>query len=291
MVAFVHGIAIEWGETAEAQQRAIRHARLAGKTRDEARMSGAYSIALAVGPTPVEEAISRCEEILERGLDHQQSRALVFSSLSTLRAMRGDFEPARDLYRRARVLLDDIGAVVLAASTSLTSARVESLAGDLETAERELRRDYNRLLSLGELYYRPVVAAALAHTLHALGRTEEADELALSAAEIAAADDVEAQAMWRTARAKILAERGVTEAGIDLARAAVALVGTTDDVYARTEALVDLATVLSAAGSYAEATAAAEEAAALCRVKGMSVLAERVDDLLDTLRAAPLSQG
>jgi predicted ATPase/class 3 adenylate cyclase len=291
MVAFVHGIAIEWEQTAKAQQNAIRHARLAGKEREEARMSGAYSMALCTGPTAVREAIERCEEILDRGLSHQQSQALVFCSLATLYAMDGEFDQARELYRRARALLDDLAAVVLAASTSLTSGRVETFAGDLAAAERELRRDYEQLLSLGELYYRPLVAAALAQALYGLGRLDEADELATAAADIAAEDDIEAQAICRSVRAKIVAERGATEEGVALAREAVLILAPTDDVCARAEALLDLVAVLVRAGDHDEAARVAEEAAELCRLKGMTVLAERVEQMLATLREGSLPQS
>jgi predicted ATPase len=291
MVAFIHGIALEWEQTAEAQQHALHHARLAGKARDEARLSGAYSMALCWGPTAVPDAISRCEEILQRGLSHQQSQAIVFCSLATLYAMEGQFDRARELYRRARALLDDLAAIVLAASTSLTSGRVEMLAGDPEAAERELRRDYEQLVSLGELYYRPSVAAALANVVYVLGRSDEAEELADAAAEMTSEDDVEVQAMWRGVKAKIAAGRGETAEAVTLAREAVAVIGTTDDVSVRAEALLDLAEVLHAAGADDEAAKAAEEARAFCRKKGMSVVEGRVERLLDSLLDRSLPQS
>ena len=52
--------ACAWEATAAAQQRAIGYAQTAGIRRQEARMSGAYSMALCAGPTPVPEAIARC---------------------------------------------------------------------------------------------------------------------------------------------------------------------------------------------------------------------------------------
>ena len=49
--------------------------------------------------------------------------------------MQGDFERARELYTRARALLEDLGVAVLGASTSLDSGDVELLAGDPRAAE------------------------------------------------------------------------------------------------------------------------------------------------------------
>jgi tetratricopeptide (TPR) repeat protein len=290
MVAFVHGIACAWEETAAAQQQAIGYARLAGNTRQEARMSGAYSMALCAGPTPVPDAIERCSEMLARGLEHRQSETLVLCSLALLHAMRGEFERARELYRGARPMLEDYGAVVLAASTSLTSGYVELLAGELEAAEAELRRDHDRLVELGELYYRPLVAVLLAQTLFAQDRLDEADELAGAAAEIAAEDDIESQALWRSVKAKILARQGGTREGARLAREATELLATTDAVLARSDALIDLAEVLRAGGDGPAAFAALEEAHELCRLKQMTVQSERVEHLLDALRSASVPQ-
>jgi len=290
MVAFVHGIACEWEETAAAQRRAIHYARLAGNARQEARMSGAYSISLWSGPTPLPEAIAACEEILARGLASRQSEALVLCSLSLLVAMNGEYDRARELYRRGRSILDDLGAVVLAAWTSLTSGRVELLAGDLEAAEAELRRDYQQLVELGELFYRPSVAVLLAQTLYAQNRLADAEELATAAAEIAAADDIEPQAGWRSVKAKILARQGETAEAILFARAAVELLGQTDDVPSRIESLVDLAEVLAAAGNEDEARVALQDARELCRLKQLTIQLGRVDALLDELPLGSVPQ-
>jgi ATP/maltotriose-dependent transcriptional regulator MalT len=290
MVAFVHGIACAWEATAAAQQQAIGYARAAGIRRQEARMSGAYSMALCAGPTPVPEAIERCSEILARGLDHRQSETLVLCSLSLLHAMQGEFDRARELYRRSRPMLEDYGAIVLAASTCLTSGRVELLAGDLDAAESELRRDYDTLLSLGELYYRPVVAVLLAQTLYAQDRLDEAEALAHTAAQIAAEDDIESQAVWRSVKAKILARRGDTGESVRLAREAVALFGKTDDVLARSEALVDLAEVLRSVGEEGGALVALEEALELCQRKQITIQAERIEQMLDPLRPGSVPQ-
>jgi predicted ATPase len=283
MVAFVHGIACEWEATAAAQQQALVYARRARNSRQEARMSGAYSMALCAGPTPVPDAAARCEEILARGLEHRQSETLVLCSLALLVAMQGDFARARDLYRRSRRTLEDLGAVVLAASTSLTSGRVELLAGNLQAAEEELRRDYEKLVELGELYYRPCVAVLLAQTMYAQGRYDEAQLLASAAVEVAAEDDIESQAMSRSVKAKLLALSREKDESVRLAHEAVTLLARTDDIPARTDALIDLAEVLSAVDEVDDARAALLEARRLCGLKQMTVRAERVDEMLDAL--------
>ena len=285
MVATIHAIACEWEATATAQRQALSYARLAGKARQEARMSGSYSISLCDGPTPVPLAIEECEEILKRGLSDRQAEALVRHSLASLIAMSGDFDRARSLYREARATLEDLGAVVVAASTSLTSGRIELLAGDAAAAEQELRRDHDRLVELGELYYRPLVTAMLAQALYAQGRYQEAGELAATAAELAADDDVEPQALWRSVRAKVLATGGEFDEAVTLGREAVELLSATDAVFVQAEALVDLAEVLGLADRSDEARTALEQARELCGLKQIMALANRVEARLGSLDA------
>ena len=81
MVAFVHGTVCRWQETADALERAIHYARMAGDARQTARLSGSYVMALSEGPTPAPEAIARAEEALRLGLvDRQAQRSCCFSS-------------------------------------------------------------------------------------------------------------------------------------------------------------------------------------------------------------------
>ena len=75
------------------------------------------------------------------------------SLLSSLRAMQGEFTAARDLYTRARLMLEEVGCSIVAASISQQSCRVELLAGDPAAAERELRRDFDELSEMGERYF------------------------------------------------------------------------------------------------------------------------------------------
>jgi hypothetical protein len=64
---------------------------------------------------------------------------------------------------------------------------------------------------------------------------------------------VAAQVSWRGARALLLAHRGELEAGERLAREGVDLALRTDRVDTQTEALMDLAEVLRAAGRVGQA--------------------------------------
>jgi tetratricopeptide (TPR) repeat protein len=282
VLAFVHASICHWAEAVAADERALEHARLAGDARLEARLSAAITMGLCDGPTPAGEAIERCEEIVGEGLADRQAEALVLCSLAYLRSMRGDFAEARELYGRARDLLRDLGGAVLAASTSLASARVELLAGEPARAEHELARDYEALDALGERYFLPLIAAHLAEAVQAQGRDEEATKLAASARELADEDDVEAQALWRRVHAKALANDGRLDEAERLAREGVEVLAPTDALVMKADALVGLADVLRARGE-PERREALAEAQDLYELKGNVIAAARVRGLLDDL--------
>jgi class 3 adenylate cyclase/tetratricopeptide (TPR) repeat protein len=283
LLGFVHGSACRYGEAANAVQRAVDHARLAGDTRQEARNASAYLLAALHGPTPVVEAIARCEGLLNRGLANRQSEALVLCSLAQLCAMQGDFKRARDLYTRARELLQDLGLAVFAASTSLQSSSVEMLAADAAAAERELLRDTETLTGLGEKYFLPVLTGLLAQAVYAQGRTAEAAEISLVAEDLAAQDDVEAQAVWRAVRAKVLVQSGNHEDAQRLAQEAVTLLRQTEATVKLADALLDLAEVLVTSGQIRAGRAALEEGSRLYEAKGNLVAHSRARALLERL--------
>ena len=149
MLAWAHGTACRYGNAAAAAQRAMEHASLGGDERQRQHAASQYAIAALYGPTPVTEAIERCEAIVAEAPEDRRTQGLVMSLLSGLRAMQGDFSAARDLYTRARLMLEEFGRSVVAASTSQQSCRVELLAGDPAAAERELRRDFDELYGDG----------------------------------------------------------------------------------------------------------------------------------------------
>ena len=266
-----HGISYRFGDAAAAAERAVRHARLGGDERGAAAAATAYAMAALFGPTPVAEAIALCEETLSLTSGNRKVLALVTLMMSPLYAMLGDFATARRLYNEANASFDELGATLFGARTSLQSAVVELLAGDLDAAEHVLRRDYEALGRLDERYWRPTVAANLALVLCRQDRFDEALEFARVAEEITADDDVESQALWRSAKALILAQRGEHAAAEANARAAVDLLRRTDGLAQIADALVVHASVLGEQGDADGRTDALREAAYLYARKGNNV--------------------
>jgi ATP/maltotriose-dependent transcriptional regulator MalT len=271
-VHFYEGL---FGPAQEAATRAMLEAELAGDRVLEVRSLSSLASCALYGPTPADEAIERCNDVLERGGGDRRTEAVTLCSLSVLEAMRGDSSRAREHYQRSRTMLNELGFSFSAALTSLTSGPAEILAGDLVRAEAELRGDYETLLAMGEKGYLSSVAGLLAEVLYAQGRVDEAADFADVCQQTAAAYDVGAQYQWRCIQAKLLAGRGGTEEAETLARDGVRLIMTTDQPAIQADALSSLAVVLGLAGKTDEAAASLEEAVALFEQKGDVVSAAR----------------
>ena len=121
----------------------------------------------------------------------RHSEGILLALLASLLAMQGEFERARELTRRGRVQLEELGLDVEVASVANEAWRVEMLAGDPVAAERELRHAYDLLTNLGEKYFLSTIAGLLAQTLYVLGRYDEVEPLAQLTRELATDDDVE----------------------------------------------------------------------------------------------------
>jgi predicted ATPase/class 3 adenylate cyclase len=277
-------------ESADVAARAIEHAALAGDERQRRIAASHYAQVATYGPTPVEEAIANCEEILDHTEGDMRTQGIVTGLLGRLEAMRGDFERARWLYNAGRAVLQEMGQSVAAASTSLDSCAVEMLAGSPAAAERELRRDYEVLSEMGEKVLLSTIVGELARAVYARGGYDEAEELSRTAEELAAEEDVVSQALWRTVRGKILAQRGDDRAARALAEEAVELLRPTGELVLQAEALLDLAEVLELSAGTAGARRALDDALALFERKGNVVSAAHTRERIKSLEAGPLVQ-
>jgi tetratricopeptide (TPR) repeat protein len=289
LFGWIQGTVGHYGSGEVALGQAIKHARLAGDRRQEMRSLSLYAGCALYGPTPVAEAIRRSEELLAQATGDQRSEALIRLYLSQLHAMLGSYDVARDLYRQSRTTLHDLGERILAAFTASNSARVEMLAEDPETAERELRRDFEDLNRMGEKYFLSTIAGLLAHAVYLQGRYEEAEQLS-RVSEESSEDDVESQSLWRRARSKAIAQLGQVSEAETLAREALALSQKSDSPVLQANTLLDLAEVLRVAGRVSEALPYVRDALRLLEQKGNLVSAARAKQLLDELgnaRAVP----
>ena len=265
----------------EASKNVIRHAQAAGDARIASRAAAPIAYILLHGPTPVESAIPECEDLLASVSGDRKAEAVILSSLAVLRAMGGDFDEARTLYRRGKTMLDELGGGVDAASTSIDSHRVELLAGDVDAAVGELQRDYDTLIALDEAFFRSSIAGFLAGALVQAGELDEAVRYSEVAEGIGEADDLQTQVPWRLARGIAFARRGKEEIGRALVEQAVELARVSEFPMLHAEALVALGTLrLELGDPQSLSEPPLREALALFEAKGDEVSAARIRELV-----------
>ena len=268
-----------------ALEQAIEHAARAGDARTEAQSLNLVVGAAVFGPSPVDDAIRRCRQILERYPERRRVTASALRALGALVAMQGRFDEARDLLARDKEILRDLGLTVTLAVAGEPAAMVELLADQPENAERELREGYEMLAELGERSSFSTFAALLAKAFYMQGKYDEALEMTDRSERAAAADDVSTHVQWRGPRAKILARRGRIKRAEQIAREAVRLAEGTDFLNLHGDALIDLAEILRIDRRRAEAAAAVANAVTVYETKGNVVSAARARVSLQALRA------
>jgi tetratricopeptide (TPR) repeat protein len=254
------------GRADEAWCRAAECARRSGDERELFDIVMRRASAAVFGPTPVDEAIRRCDEIRELVRGGPVALAATMHALASLHAMSGAFEHARGLLREANEMQRKLGDV--GSSVSHHEALVELLAGQPALAEERLRGDLEKLERIGDGGMLATTTAMLAQAVYAQGRRDEAERLCRATERSAATDDIVTQVVWRGVRAKALADAGRHEDASQLARAAVALVEATDLLTHHGDAMIDLGHVLRAGGHTREAQRAVRSGLALYERKG-----------------------
>ena len=280
LVSDAHWSTCRFAKSAEALERALEHARAADDRALEAQILGGLAASLHFGPTPVPEAIERCELLLEEAQGDPGAEPTVLVTLAGLTAMRGDFESARELYGRGRSILDDLGLKLRAAWITYVAGSIELLAGDWAAAERELRAGYAMLAAMGERDALSTQAGILGEAVYRQGRLDEAEQLTRESEELAAAEDITSQVAWRSVRAKVFAHRGLGPEAEQLAAEAVALAEATDDLDMQAVSVQDLAEVLDVLGRSDDARAALERAIGCAERKGDLARIRRLEEQL-----------
>ncbi len=278
--ALVHWIEARATEADTAWERAAEHAERAGDERGWSEALSWLASSAYIGPAPVDEGIARCESIHRQLRGHRRSQALVLHPLAGLRAMRGEFEAARGLLADSNAVLGELGTTMDTA-VSHHEAYVALVSGDAAGAEAMLRTGYERLGEMGEKALLATTAAMLAQVIYEQGRFDEAWPFTEAAEDAAAADDLSAQIIWRTVRARLLARLGEIADAEEMSAEAVSLAGRTDWLTDHADALVSQAQVLRMGGKTKAAEESVAGAIALYTRKGNTVGVGRARSSLD----------
>jgi len=131
------------------------------------------------------------------------------------------------------------------------------------------------------------VAGLLAEAVFVQGRWSDAEALAAETEQLAAEDDIDAQTLWRLAKARAAALRGDLGEAEQLAREAVELLEPTDHVVNQIGARATLAAILRLSGNDAEAAEWLAQAQELADAKGSPIVLEQVPKLAAREQASP----
>jgi tetratricopeptide (TPR) repeat protein len=253
---------------ADASERALHHAHLAGQPRGHLfHLDGA----LAFGPRPADEALETLEAAVGDGRYPHAQLARAY-----LLALLGRFDEAWEVGREQAELLREMTG----SGHEAWLAWIARLEGDEKSAVEYLRVYCESLREQGQAGALSTFAPELARSLCALGRYDQAETWARLGRELANEQDASSQALWRQAQARIWAARGELGEAERLAREAVTVAEQMDALNHQGDALCDLAEVLSAAGRTDEARGALEQALNRYERKKNLVMAERVREQL-----------
>ncbi len=270
-------------ESEELLERALQHAERANDRRARPGILTRLAMVTAMGPRPVEEAIRRCNAILEKAEESVKVIAIVDALLAYLEATQGRVEDARDRWHRSERRLDDVGLSFTRAALHMYPALIELMAGTPERARPAVADAYAFLERAGDRNRLATIAGLLARIDYALRQYDEAERFCRIARDCSAEDDIASQVLWRGTRGKMLARMGDEREAEALADSGVALAANTDLLIPRGDSLCDRAEVLSLLNRPGEAARDLTEAIALYRTKRSRVSAESAQRLLEAL--------
>jgi tetratricopeptide (TPR) repeat protein len=274
LLGLVYLYTTQFGPSEEAWERSTMHAHRAGNVREELESLSWVPICVWAGPTPVPEALERCRSVIARARGDKKVLSTALFVQAELEAGLARFDEAQELIERSKALLEELALTVwIAGPLTQFAGWVELWRGDAVAAEAQLRWGHELLSEMKEMAWLPTVDGILAEALHALGRIDEADELAGAIAESAGSEDVYSQLLWRGVRAKVLAARGGIDEAERLAREAIELVDGTDFLHGHWYAWMTLGEVLGRARRLDEAQAATARAIKAAEDKGHLVRA------------------
>jgi DNA-binding SARP family transcriptional activator/predicted ATPase len=257
------------GAAEYAWQRAADYARKMNDRRQLADILAWLASAALWGPTPAPEGIKRCQEYLDEIGNHPIGKAEILQNLAGLYAMQDDFAAAHATLRTAKSMLEALGPTMTAALTQQAALIKMLAGDPVTAeAYLRLEYDSLHDMGERHILSSTAVKLARAIAAQGPSRYDEAIRLIAISRAAAADGDLVPQVLGQGLYARILADRGRYREAEELARSAAALAAQTDLLDKQAETLLELSHVLAAAGLVSEAQTAASQALDLYRRKG-----------------------
>lgn len=260
-------------ETCKAAERSLTYADASGDPAHRRRTLGTLCYALCDGPAPVPDALDRCDDIRASTRGDRLAEALVTLARSTLLAMDGRFDEAREELDRSVAVLDSTNQMMGDVRIYRTLvAETLVLLGDRDGAAEELKAQWQwfRDPERWEVDLRAVYASCRLASLSCdQGRWDEARSWLEFGRELRIPSSFRLDSVLRLGvSARVAVHEGRVSEALELARRAVAIADLSDFVNLRARTWLVLAEADRHAGREPQAAAARAAAAALFESKG-----------------------
>jgi len=283
LLSLTHSWVSDWGGMSSCLTSALEHAERADDPRERLVILTWLAISLYYGPTPVEDAVRRTEEIAQLVSSDRVCHANVRALLAAMLAMQRRHREADELVAWSLGVLEELDVPLRLGHVRRIVAESHINAGRLQAAEQELRLSHSTLCNVGDRAGVVSVAIELADVLCAQRRYDEAEEWFAPTRDVLERSDLMTRVTGLAVGAKLLAQAGALGEAEPTARRAVELADTTDALTTSARARLALAEVLRLEGTADEARAAVGEAVERFERKG--------DDAGAAVAAALLSRA
>jgi len=270
----LHRTRCRYDEAEHAAEQALLHARLAG---EKWPYPGGTIFSLLAGSRPIAEVLPRLDALAEQYTHPRVDlyRAICLAMLDRTAEAQALGVAAAERFREL-------------AGRSPWFWELDEFAGDYAAAAEQLRDFCDYLTEQGRSATAAGYALTRGRMLCAVGRYDEAEQLAKQGRDFFEDDDPMAQSLWRRVAALVAAHREAHAEAERLAREALAYSHKTDSPRFQGDAYYDLAEVLAAAGRREDAAAAWQEALDRYERKGIIPLARRTRERLSALQETPI---
>ena len=270
----VYNSRCRYDQMEHAAEQAILHAEFAGQQQAFAVIC---LVALLYGSRPTPAALQRLDALAEH---YPHPMINVFRAI--LLAMSDQIGDAQALADTADKHLRELSGLPLG---DVFLWELDQLAGNHEAAAERLRGHCDFLAENGRTALLSTYAPLRGRALCALGRYDEAEQLARQGRELGDDNDPITQSVWRRVAALVAAHRGEATEAERLAREAVTHTQKTDSPWMQADTLSDLAEVLETANRHDEAAATYRQALELYERKQIIPLVRRTRERLAAFQA------